>query len=475
MARVRIVTDREGRRELPFTLGVLAPLGGENPAPIRWRTVDRDTFDDLFQEIAPTLTLPQGSFTFRSLDDFEPEALARQVAAEDTAPLGADVLLDALRTPSMRPTPENPLAAFIDKALEGTTIHRGTEPAPHLPGASLVAQAMHEPAFRTLEAAWRGLYHLVRQTDTDATLKIRVCDVRREGLLPAVQALRGPTPEPIGLLLADFAFGQTDEDVLILYPLVKELAASGTVLLAAESPKQVMEQAPGEAWSVFRKLDSARHLALVGPRLLGRLPFSRETFTEVTDPAEARQYLWLHAVWQVGAALAVQYAQTGWFAHLHGLRLTNLPTPIYHDAEGDAVMRPPVEESLDDKAMYRRSEAGLISVIHERGSDRAVVPIVRSVQEPRIFDEPELTAAAEVLARLPFVLASSRFVHAARESGASAAEVNAWLADYVSAFGPLLDASANECDGRLELYLQPWLGREELPGAVRVPVDLPPE
>jgi hypothetical protein len=473
MRQVRLFLDSQGYQEWPFVVGVVAALtAAESPTP-RWRWLDRDTFDDLLAELAPTLTLPQGTLTFRTLDDFEPAALSAQLSGQggddDPTPLGANALLDALRSSAPpRPAPANPLDAFIDRALEGTTIHRGDEPASRLPGAARVRAVLREPAFRALEATWRGLYHLVRHTDTDASLRLRVCDARRDDLATALQSL--PAAEPLNLLLADFAFGRTDEEVTHLYPLAKTLAQRGTLLLAGEradpeaDPEADAE--PGKAWPVFRRLEAARQVALVGPRVLARYPHASDEFTEITEPTDRTQYLWANAIWRVGAAVLASVAETGWFARLHNLRLEGLPTPSYRDADGESVLFAPVETPLDDKAMLRRADEGWISVVHERGSDRALVPVLRTLQEPTPQSDAEATAAVEVMARVPYVLASQRFVQAARLIGADTNRLNEWLSDYVSAYGPLLDAAAERQGGTVRLFLQPWLGPEELPGAV---------
>ena len=461
MRRVRLFLDSQGYQELPFVVGVMAALTTEESPTPRWRWIDRDNFDELLAELAPTLTLPQGTFPFRTLDDFEPPALSARLGDDDPTPLGANALLDALRSSAPpRPAPANPLDAFIGRALEGTTIHRGDEPSSRLPGATRVREVLREPAFRALEATWRGLYHLVRNVDTDAGLRLRVCDARHDQLATALETL--PATEPINLVLADFPFGRTDDDVTHLYPLAKLLAQRGTLLLAGEQPNTQ----PGQAWPVFRRLDAARQLALVGPRVLARYPHASDEFTEITEPSDRGQYLWANAIWRVGAALLASVAETGWFAKLHGLRLEGLPTPSYRDADGESVLFAPVETPLDDKAMLRRADEGWISVIHERGSDRALVPILRTLQEPTLQEDAEAKAAVEVMARVPYVLASQRYVQAARLIGADTDRLNEWLRDSVSAYGPLLDAVAQAQGGSVRLFLQPWLGQEELPGAV---------
>ena len=43
-------------------------------------------------------------------------------------------------------------------------------------------QILHHPAFQELEGAWRGLHHLVNNTETDEMLKIRVMNISKKEL-----------------------------------------------------------------------------------------------------------------------------------------------------------------------------------------------------------------------------------------------------------------------------------------------------
>ncbi|MGL4554449.1 MAG: type VI secretion system contractile sheath domain-containing protein, partial [Gemmataceae bacterium] len=321
MSRLRIFLDREGRNELPFTLGVVAPLSGDKNGRARWARLDRDNFDELFTRLAPELTLPQGKFTFRSLDDFEPAALAPHVKAEEpparpapAPPADGKSLIDSLfgeatAAQAVAPKRDDFMSGLIDEALAGTVIHRGPERAKTFDAASAVRAVLREPAFRQLEAAWRGLYHLVRATDTDTGLKLKVFDGRRDELAAAVGQACQPSGEPTGLIVADFAFGPTDEAVAELYPLAKQLAAATCVLVAGwgGGPE-------GTAWAVFRKIDAARHVALVGPRVLGRQPYAEADgapFAEVKHPDDSSEFLWVNPAYHFAGLVAGAFARTG--------------------------------------------------------------------------------------------------------------------------------------------------------------------
>ena len=93
-----------------------------------------------------------------------------------------------------------------------------------------LAAIMHDPEYLRLEGSWRGLHHLVNNTETSANLKIRVLNVRKRELMKdlakAVEFDQSelfkklyenefgtPGGEPYGLLIGDYEFSNHPEDV----------------------------------------------------------------------------------------------------------------------------------------------------------------------------------------------------------------------------------------------------------------------
>jgi len=50
---------------------------------------------------------------------------------------------------------------------------------------------MHHEDFQKLEGAWRGLYHLVSNTETDEMLKIRVINITKNDLGKTLKRYKG--------------------------------------------------------------------------------------------------------------------------------------------------------------------------------------------------------------------------------------------------------------------------------------------
>src|SRR5215213_7562993 len=104
-------------------------------------------------------------------------------------------------------------------------------------------EVMHHPAFQKLEGTWRGLHYLVNQSETGEALKIRVLNVKKEELFKDLEKavefdqsqlfkkiyeeeygqLGG---QPYGMLVGDYEFGRSAEDIDLLKRLSGVAAAA---------------------------------------------------------------------------------------------------------------------------------------------------------------------------------------------------------------------------------------------------------
>jgi type VI secretion system protein ImpC len=341
----------QARSELPFVIGVLADLSGVAArGPLgrrRFMTVDRDNFNDVMERVAPRarFDVPDAltgsgtlriDLTFKSLEDFGPDAVAAavtplaQLLAERRKLLNAptagmtdaelqQVLRRALSAgapqPARREEPAAEPAGFLDQVLDRTG-DTETESAATPPPAGAapverldrllnaqVNRVLHHPQLRALEATWRGLWHLVFNAETGTDLAVRVLDLPREELplaladpslaedeQPALvklvysEAFERPDGVPFGLLIADYEFDQRSAETL---GLVSLLAAAACVpVISAAGPglfggRQWSElelatgappRSPSAAWEDMRRADEARFLFVAAPRLLARYP-----------------------------------------------------------------------------------------------------------------------------------------------------------------------------------------------------------
>src|SRR6187431_3122068 len=69
---------------------------------------------------------------------------------------------------------------------------------------------LHHPDFQKLEGAWRGLHHLVNNTETDEMLKIRVMNISKKELHKSLRKFKGVAwdQSPVFKRLYEEEFGQ---------------------------------------------------------------------------------------------------------------------------------------------------------------------------------------------------------------------------------------------------------------------------
>src|SRR6185295_6017872 len=108
-----------------------------------------------------------------------------------------------------------------------------------------INQIIHNPDFQQLESAWRGLHHLINNTETDEQLKIRVMNISKKDLHKTLRKFKGAAwdqspifkklyeeeygqlgGEPYGCLVGDYYFDHTAPDVELLGEVSKISAAS---------------------------------------------------------------------------------------------------------------------------------------------------------------------------------------------------------------------------------------------------------
>src|ERR1700736_2064610 len=115
-------------------------------------------------------------------------------------------------------------------------------------------EIMHHPDFQRLEGTWRGLKYLIDQSETGETLKIRVLNVSKRDLFKDLERavefdqsalfkkvyeeeygqLGG---EPYGMLIGDYEFGRSAEDISLLKMISGVAAASHAPFVSAANPK----------------------------------------------------------------------------------------------------------------------------------------------------------------------------------------------------------------------------------------------
>ncbi len=412
---------------------------------------------------------------------------------------------------------------------------------------------MHHPKFQQLEGSWRGMHHLVMNTETGSTLKIRCLNVgKRElykDLSKAVEFDQSqlfkkiyenefgtPGGEPYGALIGDYEFTNHPEDVELLTNVSNVAAAAFAPFISAASPKmfgfesmtelskprdmeKIFESMEYAKWRSFRDSEDSRFVTLTMPRVLARLPYGKETTTvEEFDYEEGRfdergvakgmdhqEYCWMNSAYVMGTKLTDAFAKYGWCTAIRGAegggKVDNLPTHVFTSDDGDTDSKCPTEIGITDRREAELSKLGFLPLCHYKNTDYAVFFGAQSTQKPKKYDRPEATANAAISARLPYIMATSRFAHylkvMARDKIGSFMEVsdceawlNRWIKNYINANPnagqeikaryPLAEAKVQvkEVPGAPGSYnavawMRPWLQFEELTTSMRMVARIP--
>src|SRR5262245_21016222 len=119
---------------------------------------------------------------------------------------------------------------------------------------SQLNEVLHHADFQKLEGTWRGLHYLTQQTETGEALKIRVLNVSKRELFKDLEkaaefdqsALFKKIYEeeygqlggqPYGMLVGDYEFGRTAEDIQLLKMISGVAAAAHAPFVSAANPK----------------------------------------------------------------------------------------------------------------------------------------------------------------------------------------------------------------------------------------------
>ncbi|EON19561.1 hypothetical protein C265_11901 [Cupriavidus sp. GA3-3] len=350
---------------------------------------------------------------------------------------------------------------------------------------------LHHDDFQKLESAWRGLHHLVSNTETDDKLRIRVMDVSKEELRRTLRRYKGigwdQSPffkriyeeeygqlggEPYGCLVADYYFDHTPPDVELLGSLAKISAAAHAPFIAGASPSvlqmdswqelanprdlskifQNLEYAP---WNSLRNSEDARYVGLAMPRFLSRLPYGIKTnpvdefdFEEDTDGADHRKYVWSNAAYAMAVNINRSFKLYGWCTLIRGVEsggvVENLPCHTFPTDDGGIDIKCPTEIAISDRREAELSKNGFISLVHRKNTDYAAFIGAQSMQKPAEYYDADATANANLSARLPYLFACSRFAHylkcivrdkigAFKEREDMQRWLNEWIMNYVDA------------------------------------------
>src|ERR1035441_8151994 len=208
---------------------------------------------------------------------------------------------------------------FVNQVLEGhMTLTRDAEATIGARIAEIdrmvslqLNEVLHHPSFQKLEATWRGIKHLLDESETNDMLKIKLMNVSKKDLLRDLQ--RAPEFDqsaffkkvyeeefgvfggaPFAALVGDYEFGRGGEDVELLEKVSQVTSAAHAPFLSAAAPEmmnltdysqltgirdmsKVFDSTEYAKWKSFRASEDSAYVALTLPHVLMREPYGQDT------------------------------------------------------------------------------------------------------------------------------------------------------------------------------------------------------
>jgi type VI secretion system protein ImpC len=282
---------------------------------------------------------------------------------------------------------------------------------------------LHDHKFQALEAAWRGLYFLIRRTDTSPELKVYLLNISKDELVdnlksasslaetPLYKALvrdtvETPGGEPWAVVVGDYAFQPDKDDAATLIRIARLAEAAGAPFISHMRPEVLgihtldgnidpknwdlsANTDAGKLWATLRSLDESRYLGLTIPRFLARLPYGADTdplerfsFEEFEGKPARDLYLWTNSAFACALLLAQSYSEYGWdMGPTFVQDIDGLPVHMYKQ-DGETVFQPCAEVQLTQAACEQIMEHGLMPLVSYKNTDRVKLARFQSITDP---------------------------------------------------------------------------------------------
>lgn len=471
-------------------------------------------------------------------------------------------LLDSLNNKNYN-FPANHLSILHEKFSDGTiqwdrnisnSILQALEKIDKLISVQL-NEVFHHPEFLKIEGSWRGIRYIIKNNQNSSNLKIKIMDLKKyeikndfyrnseldqSYLFKKIYETEFGTPggEPFNIIVGDYSFSHEENDMEILNGLAKIGASAFCPFLCSAAPelfgfenwqnlqkprdlKSIFATDEYIKWRALRQREESRFIILTLPKVLARLPyyptiisseyFNYNEFTlleENTSSSTSYQltnnyFCWMNAAFSLADKIIQAFNEYGWSTAIRGAesggKVTHLP--LLGKTYKEQLQICPTEITITDKREAELSDLGFLPLCYYKRTDYAVFFGAQSIHLPPQYDTAEACANAAIGARLPYLLASSRFAHyikvMARDKIGTfmnpedlEAWLNRWILNYVNgnpqsgqemkAKYPLAEAKIKveespENSGKFHViaWLKPWLQLEELSTSLRMVAKIP--
>jgi type VI secretion system protein ImpC len=473
--------------EPPFHILFLGDWSGDGEkkdlSERRPTEIDRDNFDNVLQKLRVRLDLDLQNdgnllnLEFTELDDFHPDNIFRQIplfsdlrdlrkrlsnadtfnsAANEVRDLFVEtkVIVNTEQSDDAQNVPAPSSDDLLDQILSGNSVPVASDAAhssdlnklladlvrPHLVSfdeneqskllsavdeatGDLMRKIIHHSKFQELEAAWRGLFFLVRRLETDTDLKVFILDVSKTELadnFKSTSSLDKSLPyrwlisdaadklggEPWALVCGNYALSANVEDVALLIRIAKLSVIADAPFISHIRPEILGIQSfvessdyitwnfsdetnEGKLWATLRSLPESEYLGLAVPRFLVRLPYGADTdpleifaFEEFIDAPIHDRYLLANPAFACALLLGNSFSSNGWeMAHTLHQDIEGLPIHIYK-VDGETITKPCAEVVFSQTACEKLMDFGLMPLLSFRNTDRVRLGRFQSISNP---------------------------------------------------------------------------------------------
>ncbi|WP_104399866.1 type VI secretion system contractile sheath large subunit [Vibrio penaeicida] len=327
---------------------------------------------------------------------------------------------------------------------------------------------LHDDCFQQLESSWRGVQYLVNQKESfgseqESKIKILSCsweELRRDSqraiefdqssLFKLIYQNEFSTPggEPFGLIVGDYCIShqagtnKLDRDMTLIRKIAQTAAAAFCPFLVSATPslfgvdtfaelatildvQAQFDQLEYENWRAVRASEDAKFVAVTVPYVLMRQPYKYDgsrleafAFKEKVSDSES-DFLWGSASFCFAATVLRAYSESGWFAHIRGLKAGSygqgvIVPPVNSQTQfpGKAKRyRSPVNYQVSESRELALSDCGFIPLSPVSDSPLIAFTSNSSLHKPKLFEEKGITVNSRLSSMLQYTLCVARIAH----------------------------------------------------------------
>lgn len=344
---------------------------------------------------------------------------------------------------------------------------------------------LHAKEVQELERTWRSLKVMVDRMDFSENIQLAILNVTKEELLDDFEDHASVTNsalyrrvytdefgtfggEPYALVCANFEFGLSTDDMLLLRQCAAVAAMAhapfvsnvGPSFFGEESLRHVPALADLESlfeapqysqWHKLRKNPDARNVGLCLPRFLLRVPYgesgtvTRAFAFEEHAPGHHDRYLWGPASALFACRVADSFAKYRWCPNITGAQSGGKVEGLLHyqyEVMGELVSRIPTEFQVTDVRERELERAGFVPLTYRKRDRSGCFYSATSIHQPDLDARQRGSKSVPindyVAKQLPYLFIITRLAHyikvVQREelgSWIDAAEVEKNLSDWI--------------------------------------------